>query len=220
MYNICPMTFSFQDIHHPQTAQAIKWSNHGRLVVTIGVRDETPTSLCLTARSTTWSSPGRTVSRKSRYRWAVNLTGSRQGAHNNVADDSCPNADPEANLTPTFTDNMRIILHCCGRWTHHHEKNILRLSIECYVNRALPKSADVTTRKSASVEDDRLEQVCALQELWYGCNWGTSTGTVPILVRYGVTSPRLSSHSCHYGILICCCPYSPWATSIHMCRAC
>jgi hypothetical protein len=39
------MMFSFQDTHHRQMAQAIKWSNHGRLVVTIGVRAETTTSL-------------------------------------------------------------------------------------------------------------------------------------------------------------------------------
>jgi hypothetical protein len=38
LYNMCPVTFNFQDTRHRQTAQAIKLSNHGRLVVTRGLR--------------------------------------------------------------------------------------------------------------------------------------------------------------------------------------
>jgi hypothetical protein len=38
LYNICPVSFSFQDTRHRQMAQALKLSNRRRLVVIIGVR--------------------------------------------------------------------------------------------------------------------------------------------------------------------------------------
>jgi hypothetical protein len=37
MYNIYPVTFSFQDTQHRQMAQAIKWSYHSSLVIAIGI---------------------------------------------------------------------------------------------------------------------------------------------------------------------------------------
>jgi hypothetical protein len=54
--------------------------------------------------------------------------------------DSSPNADAEANFIPTFRDSMRII--SCQKVNvigieHTHTQNILLLSIEYYVIRAL-----------------------------------------------------------------------------------
>jgi hypothetical protein len=34
------VTFSFQEARRLEMAQAIEWSNHGRLVVTVGVRSD------------------------------------------------------------------------------------------------------------------------------------------------------------------------------------
>jgi hypothetical protein len=46
----------------------------------------------------------------------------------------------------------------CGRRTHPHSWNILRLSAECHVETAHPRCVDVLAiRKIASMKDDRLE---------------------------------------------------------------
>jgi hypothetical protein len=76
---------------------------------------------------------------------------------------------------------------------------MLRLSTECYVNRAHPQWINVAIRK---IESGKWH---ALRVQWYGCNW-LSWSISRALVwdspssHAARASPRLSFYSCSYGL--------------------
>jgi hypothetical protein len=85
----------------------------------------------------------------------------------------------------------------------------------------LSRCVDVAIRIIASAEGNRLEaDARSAGSFMTAIDRRPSAGTVHILARYCRTSTWLSFDSCNYDIFSGWCPYSPWATHIHVCLTC
>lgn len=176
--------------------------------------------LCLRARGKSSNSPGRAVSRKSRYRCSVIPSGSRQ------------RPTKMSRTIPTQTRELKWILYprsrlsraqkCCGRWTHPRTQSTLRLSTECHVKRAHSRYVEVVSiRKIASAGDGPL-----------GTDNRSASGGMDVIYRHTVRLveiiqilmgfSQLFFHSYSHGISFRKYEYSysPWATCILVCHSC